>query len=165
MPISLSVHRNKLAVQLETLTSGFNRHLMVAGSQRRLDRTAIREGLISALWQSWCRFFRSVVLTSAAGGITSAGARLTCTFGSIPESHLLFVAKQLAVGAGITTIKAIAGSHLEPTWGDINKAILIVSGMGLSNSPQLLSALSLATAVPDLQICRNATAHLGPDQI
>jgi hypothetical protein len=41
----------------------------------------------------------------------------------------------------------------------------ILAGMGLSNSAQLLSALSLASSVPDLQTCRNATAHLGRSQI
>lgn len=165
MPTSLNVHKDKLFVQLQTLTSGFNRHLTVAPKQRLLDRAAIREGLISTLWQCWCRFFRSVVLTSASGGTTGAGATISSDYASLSESQILYVAKQLSNESAVTTFRSIAGPHLEPTWGDITKAIAISSGMRISNSSQLVRALSLAIAIPDLQICRNATAHFGAAQL
>lgn len=81
------------------------------------------------------------------------------------EPQILYVAKRLSNGFSVGAIRSIAGPHAEPTWGDVTKAMAISTGMGLSNSTQLLSALSLASAVPDLQICRNATAHLGHGQL
>lgn len=165
MPTSLSTHKDRLSVRLQTLNSGFNRHLTIAPQQRILDRAAFREGLISALWQAWCRFFRSVILTSSSGGTTVSGAHIVSSFVGLSEPQILYVAKQLANGSQVGTIKSIAGAHLEPTWGDITKALAISTGMGLSNSNQLLSALSLASSVPDLQICRNATAHIGVTQL
>ncbi|WP_204165290.1 hypothetical protein [Methylobacterium radiodurans] len=161
MPNSLDSHHIKLAIQLQTLTSGFNRHLTVAASQRVLDRAAVREGLISSLWQVWCRFFRSVILTSASGGVTRSGVAITSAYPGLSEPQLLFVAKQLSNNANVSSIRSIAGHHLEPTWGDINKALNISNGMGFSNSGQLSTALSFAASIPDLQICRNATSHFG----
>lgn len=165
MPTSLSVHKDKLAIRLQTLDSGFNRHLTTAPKLRTLDRAAIREGLISALWQAWCQFFRSVILTSASGGTTESGNVIVSGFGGLAEAEILYVAKLLSNRARIGTIRPIAGPHLEPTWGDIAKALNISAGMRLSNSSQLLSALSVASSVPDLQICRNATAHMGISQL
>lgn len=165
MPISLNVHRDKLSARLQILTSGFNRHLTTASSMRLLDRAAVREGYVSSLWQAWCRFFRSVILTSATGGLTSSGRPITCMYSMHSEAELLFIAKQIANRAHIRRVRAISGSHQEPTWGDIDKALLISNGMGLSNSQQLLSALSLASTIKVLQLCRNATAHLGPVQL
>lgn len=162
MPTCLSTHSDRLSVQLRTLTSGFNRHLTLASNQRLLDRTALREGLISSLWQAWCRFLRSVILTSASGGTTSGGVAITCIYSTLSQPQVLHVAKQLSTGSNIGTFRSLAGAHLEPTWGDIDKAIAITAGMGLSNSAQILSALSLSTSIQDLQICRNATAHVGP---
>lgn len=93
-----------------------------------------------------------------------AGAATTSPFAHLPESHLLFVAMKASNGKPPGTIKAIAGSHVEPTWGDIDKAISVVNGLNPSNASQILAGLSLATSASDLQLCRNANAHLGPDQ-
>jgi hypothetical protein len=165
MPTSLKAHENKLSIQLKILTSGFNRHLTVAQSQRLVDKVAIREGFISSLWQAWCRFNRSVILTSAAGGFTGTGVPITCTYMGLTEADILYVAKQLSNGATVGTIRSLAGPHLEPTWGDVGKVMAISGGMGLSNGAQLLSALSIATSVQDLQTCRNASAHIGLAQL
>jgi hypothetical protein len=138
---------------------------MVMNDQRMLDKTAIREGLVSSLWQSWCRFVRAAILTSSTGGTTAAGVVIHNPYIGHTEAELLFIARQLSTGSSIRNIRPIAGGHLEPTWGDISKAISIVNGIGSSNSSQMLSGLSIASTVRDLQTCRNATAHIGSYQI
>src|SRR3546814_8226481 len=60
-------------------------------------------------------------------------------------------------------IRALHGSHLEPTWGDLTKANLIVTGIESTNQVQLLTAFGGGFAIKDLQLCRNASAHLTKD--
>lgn len=74
--------------------------------------------------------------------------------------EIAFVARELARGNQVGTIKTLAGTHLEPTWGDLKKANMIVSGLSTSNRNQLLTAFGVGLAINDLQLCRNASAHL-----
>lgn len=161
MPTSLSLYRTKLVVRVETLDSAFRRHLRVAGAMRQLDRCALREGFVSALWQYWGQFVRSVLIESTRGAIRNDGTITASPFAAHAEAEIAYICMQLARRQPIGRIRAIRGPHLEPTWGDVDKAILIGGSIGVSNQAQLLSALSIPSAVKDLQLCRNATAHLG----
>lgn len=76
-----------------------------------------------------------------------------------------YIAAQFARKQPVGTIKSIAGDHLEPTWGDYDKADKIIVGFQLSNATVLQSALGTAVSIKDLQICRNACAHLSSDRI
>src|SRR3546814_13626681 len=69
----------------------------------------------------------------------------------------------LAQGKSVSKIRALHGSHLEPTWGDLTKANLIVTGIESTNQAQLLTAFGGGFAIKDLQLCRNASAHLTKD--
>lgn len=81
------------------------------------------------------------------------------------EMEICYVARQLAFKLSVSTIKSLGGSHLEPTWGDLTKLNLIVGGIACSNQAQLLSAFGAALALQDLQLCRNASAHLNKGSI
>src|SRR3546814_1300568 len=74
--------------------------------------------------------------------------------------EIAYVAKLLAQGKSVSKIRALHGSHLEPTWGDLTKANLIVTGIESTNQAQLLTAFGGGFAIKDLQLCRNASAHL-----
>ncbi|MFC0587844.1 hypothetical protein ACFFF7_00290 [Novosphingobium aquiterrae] len=161
MPTSLSQHRHRLTIQVKTLNAGFTRHLGVKHKLRQLDKVALREGLISPLWQYWGQFVRSVLIDSAKGAIQDNGALTTCPYSIHTEEEIAFVCMQLAQKNPINLIKPIKGPHLEPTWGDVDKAILIASNLGVSNDAQILSGLAIPLSIRDLQTCRNATAHLG----
>src|SRR3546814_7954897 len=77
--------------------------------------------------------------------------------------EIAYVAKLLAQGKSVSKIRALHGSHLEPTWGDLTKANLIVTGIESTNQAQLLTAFGGGFAIKDLQLCRNASAHLTKD--
>lgn len=164
MPTSLRSGQTRLVNQLRYIDAGFDRHLTNASLGRRFDRSAIREGLVSALWQAWSRFVRFAILESAKGALTDAGGLTTSTYSARSEAEILYVAKQLSLNQKVKTIKSLS-HHQEPSWGDISKSIQIASNITISNSTTILSALSIPLAVPDLQICRNASAHLTTHQM
>lgn len=161
MPTSLNAFRQKLLQRLQTLDSAFEREAL-AQHVKRVDRWALQEGLISALWQSWCRFCREVLINSAIGTNTASGQAVTSPYRGRSEPEIAYIAKCLANTKPVKQIKVIAGAHQEPTWGDLSKVNLITTGLGTSNSGQLLSAFAGGVAINDLQLCRNASAHLGP---
>ena len=131
----------------------------------RTDRSAMQEGLVSGLWQSWSAFCRDTVLASALGTTTSQGTAVTSPYIGRTEMEICYVARQLAFNLSVSTIKSLGGRHLEPTWGDLKKLNLIVGGMACTNQAQLLSAFGAALALQDLQLCRNASAHLNKGSI
>ena len=65
----------------------------------------------------------------------------------------------------VSKVKALKGNYQEPTWGDLDKANLIVNGIKSTNKAQLLSAFGTGAAINDLQLCRNASAHLSKDMV
>jgi hypothetical protein len=159
MPILLEAVRRRLISRISVLDRAFDRHA-VAGVRRRTDRSAMQEGLVSAIWQAWCAFCRETILASALGTTTSAGAPVSSPYVGRTEMEVCYVARQLALKVPVTTIKALGGRHMEPTWGDLGKLNLIVAGIACSNQAQLLSAFGAALGLKDLQLCRNASAHL-----
>jgi hypothetical protein len=156
--------RRRLISRLSTLDSVFDRHA-IDGVRKRTERSALQEGLVSALWQCWCAFCRDAVLASAQGTNTRSGISVTSPLASRSEQEICFVARELAFRRSVTTIRPLAGRHLEPTWGDLGKLNLILSGIAFSNQSQLLSAFGVALALADLQTCRNASARLNSDTI
>lgn len=161
MPTLLSKHRLKLAVRLNTLDAGFRRHLRVSDNLPRLDRYALREGLVSALWQCWGQFVRAILIESARGAFRDNGDLTVSPYQANSEAEIAFVCMKLAHRKSVGLVRAISSPHVEPTWGDVDKAILIASGIGITNSAEVLSALSIPSSLKDLQLCRNAAAHLG----
>lgn len=165
MPSSLEAIRRKFVQRLHLVDSAFERHLIEPVTKLRTDRYALQEGLISQLWQYWCVFCRDVVMASVQGATTSLGALTSCQLAGRPEMEVAYVAMRLARGKSIGSIRQLSGSHLEPTWGDPNKINLIASGIGCSNEATLLSAFGFADRIIDLQLCRNACAHLNASNI
>jgi hypothetical protein len=164
MPTLLDANRRRLTSRISTLDLVFERHA-IEGVRKRLDRSALQEGLVSALWQSWCAFCRDTVLSSALGATTSQGVSVTSPYVGRSEMEVCYVARELAAKRRIATVKTLGGSYLEPTWGDLTKLNLILSGIACSNQNQLLTAFGAALALQDLQLCRNASAHLNKDNI
>lgn len=104
---------------------------VIAGVQ--LDKVAFREGLISALWQYWGQFVRAILVESAKGAYPDSAALTTSPYSANSEEEIAFVCMQLAQKAAINQVKAIKGPHLEPTWGDVDKAILGVYPLRIRN--------------------------------
>jgi hypothetical protein len=165
MPTSLDALRAKFLRRVSVVDSAFERRLTAPKSGYRSDRFAFQEGIVSQLWQYWCIFCRDLIIESAKGASTRSGLHTTSPYSTNSDLEIAYVAKQLSNKVNITTIKALSGGHLEPTWGDINKLNLIVNGIGSTNNPTMASAFGAGTLLLDLQICRNACAHLNYDSI
>lgn len=164
MPILLDAVHRRLSKRLKTLDRVFERY-SVASLPRRIDRSAIQEGLISALWQSWCGFCRDTMMACATGATTTSGTAVASPFAAHSELEIAFIASQLSNRRNIGTVRPLAGHHLEPTWGDVTKLNLIANGMNTTNKAQLVGAFSAALSLQDLQLSRNASAHLSTSAI
>lgn len=163
MPTSLNKIRAKFLRRLQVVDSAFERHLVTPVVKLRADRYALQEGLISHLWQYWNIFCRELVLASTQGALTKAGALTTSPYSANTEAEVAYVARKLSRRENIGTIRALSGSHLEPTWGDVAKLNLISAGIGSTNHYTLLTAFGVASSIQDLQLCRNACAHLNAE--
>lgn len=160
MPISLDVLRNKLLRRLNVLDNGFDRHVVSPVAVRQIDKFALQEGYVSALWQAWCIFCRELIIHSSRGAITSSGLYTTSPHVALGEMEVAYLAKQLSNSQPIRSIRPLAGSHQEHTWGDLSKVNLVASNIGCSNHASILTGLSACVRIQDLQLCRNASAHI-----
>jgi hypothetical protein len=165
MPILLESIRLKLQRRLLVLDSGFDRHLMAPVAVQKVDKYALQEGYASALWQAWSGFCRELLINSTQGTITRLGATTTSPHTALREMEIAYVAKKLSYGQPVNTITALDGSHQEHTWGDLKKLQLVASGIGCSNANTILTGLSACLRIEDLQLCRNASAHISRSTI
>ena len=165
MPISLESLQVKLAGRVNTLNSAFDRSITSREGTRRVDRNALQEGLISALWQAWGAFCRATILHSASGNATVAGVTVTSPYAGRSDPEIAWIAKRLAERNSVANIRALAAMREEPTWGDVSKLNLITAGMPTSNQSTLVSSFSAPISLKDLQLCRNASAHINRDVI
>jgi hypothetical protein len=166
MPTYLNDFMTKLLSRLDRLEKAFERHALSPTLNKRVDKYALQEGLISSLWQSWCEFCRDVVISTTTGASTRAGNTVISPIYSIhTEAEIAFIAAILSKSERFNTIKPIKSRRHEPTWGDIDKLLLIITGLSPTNTGSLLSIFGSANAIKDLQVYRNASAHVCSDTI
>lgn len=150
----------KLECRLSTLEAAFLRVSLSRSSIRKVDRFVIQSGLISETWQAWNSFSRSVILASLKGSYSASGVEVNSVYSTRTIDEIRFAAMKAAKGSSVGNLKPISGDHLEPTWGDLSKANLIISSLTPSNQPQLLTAFGSSVLLTDLQKVRNACAHI-----
>lgn len=165
MPTSLESIRLKLNRRLLVLDSGFDRHLIEPVAIQKMDKHALQEGYVSALWQAWCSFCRALLIHSTKGAMTSSGLPTTSPHSERGEMEIAYLAKRISNGDAINVIKPLVGNHQEHTWGDLSKLNLVASGLGCSNTSSILNGLSACLRIEDLQLCRNASAHISRSTI
>lgn len=165
MPTSLENIRLHFNARLVRIDMAYDRHVATGRSRFRQDRYALQEGMISHLWQTWCYFCRTVIVESVKGAETSLGAITHSVYSHHTDREIAYIARKLSCKQNIGIVKSITGSHMEPTWGDINKIPNIVGGLQTSNHSNIQTGLSLAVSLLDLQSFRNACAHLNKDRI
>ena len=165
MPNSLKAIHQKLTARVRTLDGAFDRQVVNATAIRMTDRIALQEGLVSSLWQSWNAFCRETLIGSAIGITDSAGIQISSPYIGRSEMEIAFIAKELSKRKHVRNVIPLQGRHLEPTWGDLDKVNLIATGIASSNQHKLLSAFGLGLTLKDLQLCRNASAHINKDKI
>ncbi|MGN8152515.1 hypothetical protein ACTJK5_09600 [Agrobacterium sp. 22094] len=164
MPISFEHLRKKLLTRVTTLDKAFERHVLSPSATKAVDRFALQEGLVSALWQAWCEFCRGAIMGATRGANTTSGVAVNSpTYNGNSELEIAYVAQLLSQSKMVTKIKSVKGRHQEPTWGDVGKVNLIVSGLAPTNSGTMLSGFGGVISLKDLQTCRNASAHVCSD--
>lgn len=162
---SLSYFPLKLDRRLSILENAHQRLFLRRHETRKIDRFSAQVGLISTLWQVWNDASRSIILSSVQGAISASGSEISSDFSRYSTDQIRFAAMKFARDERVDQLKEIAGDHFEPNWGDLNKANRIVSHFRPTNSKQLLSAFGSMNFVRDLQITRNACAHISFDRI
>jgi hypothetical protein len=125
------------------------------------------EGLLSRIWQSWGSFCRSCVIESCLGTTNSSGALIPGLAGAASAAHVsgaVLIAKKNAFGPFWTAPNSIL--RFEPTWGDVDILVKIVTRLVPSNSANLLAGFSSSHAsAKAIQLIRNASAHNNPQNM
>lgn len=120
----------------------------------------LTEGLISDLWQSWNHFTRTVLTMSCQGCVNRTSILISKRSCNNSWKRIGYEAKQAAVNTKVHPSRTIRYKKHEPTWGDTDKVIDIITGLSSSNKDKLISAFGLPLRGPKhLQIVRNACAH------
>ncbi len=120
----------------------------------------LTEVLISDIWQSWCNFCRELFMSSCRGTVAKNGTSIIARTGDNSWKRISYEAKQASSGRSVTT-----SGHSnffirhEPTWGDLDVFIKIVTVMRPSNYMTLQSIYGSFTDLKTLQKVRNACAH------
>lgn len=134
--------------------------IMTAGVFSLLDECLL-EGLLSHTWQAWCGFCRSCVVGSCVGTVTSGGTTVAALPSAATEEHVSAAAIR-AKNRGRPPYWGSTNTILryEPTWGDVNVLVDILTRLQPANHRQLLAAFSSGSAsARALQVIRNASAH------
>lgn len=134
---------------------------LVAASNFSFLDECLLEGLISRVWQAWSEFCRDCVVKSCLGTRTGTGTAVAALIEAIDEHHIS--------GAAILANRKYSPPYwgnpntlfrLEPTWGDVNVLVRIISRLRPTNVDQLLAAFS--SCYPNaraLQLIRNCSSH------
>jgi hypothetical protein len=131
-----------------------------ANSFSMLDE-CILEGLLSRSWQAWCGFCRTCVIASCVGTTNNTGALIPALPQAISES----IVSGAAIRAKSKRSPPYWGSEntllrAEPTWGDVDVLVKILTRLSPSNAPQLLAAFSAGSpSAKAVQLIRNGAAH------
>lgn len=135
--------------------SGFNRY----------HKFHAYEGLLSSAWQSWCGFCRHVTYLSLTGTQTAGGLTTASVLDVHSYGRMAYIAKQLNSN-GTVKAKRELQPHNEPTWGDQDLLVDLVSGLNPTNAQQLLSGLQLTYNGPKhMRLVRNSIAHLSANGV
>ena len=119
------------------------------------------EGILSRIWQAWCTFCRATLIESCVGTVSGTGANIPALPGAMSEAHVSGAAIQ-AKRRGGSPDWAMPNKVLrfEPTWGDVDTLVKILTCLRPRNSRQFLAALSSGhPSAKALQLIRNSAAH------
>ena len=119
------------------------------------------EGLLSRVWQAWCKFCRSCVIESCAGTFNGAGVMIAALPDAASEAHVSGAAIRAKTkpnspywGVPNTVLRA------EPTWGDVDVLVKVLTRLRPVNfSPQLAAFSSGHPSAKALQLIRNGADH------
>ena len=120
----------------------------------------LTECLIANLWQVWCSFCRHVIILSCNGTLSRSNDVISSRHADNSIQRIGYEALCATRRQAPRPSRTIRFLRQEPTWGDQDKIIDIITLLNPANSSTLLSAFGLPLYGPKhLQIVRNACAH------
>ncbi len=120
--------------------------------------------LISELWQVWCDFCREIIILSCNGTYNRDGSPVTGRSGDNTLQRIAYEFKEYAQNRIPKPSKVTTFSWQQPTWGDIDKFLIVIRSLGIANVVTLTDAFGSSLQAPrHLQIVRNACQHLNTD--
>lgn len=155
--MDLEIQFNRLSARLNVVESRFCAFQQTITGRLEHQHWMFLEGLISATWQYWGHFCRSVVIESALGTRTASGVVLPACAASWQEVSyiaLQAIKSKPPVPGGTNSIL-----RKEPTWGDAGKLLTVISVLQPANQIQLSQSFGSSSYVGHLQTVRNAAAH------
>jgi hypothetical protein len=119
------------------------------------------EGLLSRVWQTWNHFCRSCVIESCIGTTNANGTAIVGLPNATSEAHVsraAINAKRAQAGPFWGAPNAVLRD--EPTWGDIDVLVKVLTRLSPKNSANMLAGFSSShPSAKALQLIRNASAH------
>lgn len=161
---------HSLCVQLTAELSELSRHFRNFASEKEtlndpsdfgfLDECLL-EGLLSRTWQVWCGFCRSCFMHSCMGTVTSRGSPVDRLPEAISESHVSGAAiRAKRQSAPPFWVEPNTLLRKEPTWGDVDTLVVVISRIKPNNYDQLLATFSTVhKSAKAIQNIRNCSAH------
>lgn len=128
----------------------------------------LSEVLISDIWQNWCLFSRELIMASCRGTTARDNSRISGRLGDNSWQRIGYEASQFALSRTSSTSPTGHINFLrwkEPTWGSLDKFIMIVNGLNPANKTTLVSTYGSFSSINDLQKLRNACAHKNVETI
>jgi hypothetical protein len=126
------------------------------------DDLCLLEGVLSLIWQAWCRFCRETIIESCLGTHDLSGAIAALPSAHSP-AHVSAAAIQVRKGQAVAWTQQNTTLRFEPTWGSIDALLDIIRGLAPANATKLNGMCTLAgSSAKVLQKARNAAAHHNP---
>ncbi|MDP2265130.1 MAG: hypothetical protein Q8J70_01135, partial [Thiobacillus sp.] len=131
--------RFMLESQLSRCEQTFKNALMISSASDRHKRRHHLEGTLSDMWQAYCNFIRQLVIRSSTGCTSANGVVYTASIVPANWQRASYIASRAAKGKLIQPGLVNSVMRLEPTWGDTNKIIAIISALNPGNANTLKS--------------------------
>ena len=166
--MALANHLALLQTGLDELHAELKQFISSRGSlhattQFSLNDECLLEGILSRIWQTWCKFCRSCLFESCMGTVTASGRVITphpCATTAEHVSGAAIQARQFRPG-GVYWGNTNSSIRKEPTWGDVDVLVDIVTRLSPINASQLAAAFSSGwSSTKAIQKIRNASAHI-----
>jgi len=149
-----------LELQLGRCEHAFKDALIITGLRAREKRIHLLEGALSDAWQAYCSFVRQLVLRSCTGCSTANGVIHAASISPSRWERASYIAIRAKQGKPIHPGQVNSFLWKEPTWGDANSIVNIISALNPGNATTLITHLSGGLTGPKhCQTVRNACAH------
>src|ERR1035438_9698757 len=120
----------------------------------------VLEGILSRIWQSWCRFCREFFIESCMGSTTVGGTPIPALPHAFTAEAVSFAAIKAKQSKQPYWNGANSTLRHEPTWGDVDVLLGIATRLSPANASTLSSMCTMASpSAKIVQAIRNSASH------